>query len=887
MAENDTPKQENTQPIEEAGIIIAPITAEMEKAYLDYAMSVIVSRALPDVRDGLKPVQRRIIYAMHEQGMGPTSKYYKCAAVVGEVLKKYHPHGDMAVYDALVRMGQDFSLRYPIIDGQGNFGSIDGDSPAAMRYTESRLAPITDELLSDIGKNTVDFAQNYDATSEEPTVLPAAVPNLLLNGASGIAVGMATNIPPHNLGELIDALKAMLGSAKITGETDNPQVSYETTVEDLLDFIQGPDFPTAAQAYGHEEIAKAYATGKGSIVMRAKTEIVEEEGRTKIITTELPYQVNKSNLLTKMADLMRKDKIKGIKALRDESDRDGIRVVVELKREARPQAILNYLYKHTDLQTTFHANMVALVDGQPRVLTLKGMLEEFLRHRYTVILRRTRFLLNQVKQREHILQGLKIALDHLDAVIETIKKSKDTDDARANLVKKFDLTEIQAQAILDMPLKRLSALEREKIEQELKDIVEEITRLELLISTPQNIYKTIAKELDEVKETYGDERRTKIFKQRAGEFKEEDLIPKEDVLITLTEEGYIKRLKTETYRSQGRGGKGVVGMKTKEEDVITQMLFASSHDEILFFTNKGRVYKHRAFEIPEASRKAKGIAAVNLLDLEPEETIVVMLSLDLKEKGETPNYLFMATDSGTVKKTRLEDFKNIRRTGIVAIRLKPDEGLVWVKPTSGENNIMLITKKGKSIRFSEKQVRSMGRSARGVRGIRLGKGDKVIATEVVKDPDDRLLTIAENGLGKRTKLSAYKTQNRGGSGMKTTQITVKTGDLVSARIVGEGQNDLLLISEKAQVIRLPLKQVPTLGRATQGVYLMRLNKQDKVSAVTFLEEEESEEKKTQEKTEKPQPKATLKKSTPKKPVKPKTKPKPKSKPKPKAKRKKR
>ena len=850
-------------------VISVPVTAEMEKAYLDYAMSVIVSRALPDVRDGLKPVQRRIIYAMHEQGMGPTAKFSKCAAVVGEVMKKYHPHGDTSIYDALVRMGQDFSMRNPLITGQGNFGSIDGDPAAAMRYTECRLAPISEEILADIDKETVDFVLNYDANSFEPAVLPSAVPNLLLNGSSGIAVGMATNIPPHNLGEIIDALQAMVKEAKVAGETDDPQINYPLTVEDLLEYVQGPDFPTAAQIYGQEEIARAYATGKGSIVMRAQTEIVEEQGKTKIITTQIPYQVNKTNLLTKIADIVRKDKVKGIAGLRDESDRDGIRVVVELKRDARPQAILNYLYKHTDLQSTFHANMVALVNGQPRVLTLKTILEEFLTHRYLIIVKRTRFLLTKAKDREHILQGLKIALDHLDDVIATIKKSKDTDDARANLVKKFGLTEIQSQAILDMPLKRLSALEREKIEQELKDILEEIDRLETLISVPANIFKEINRELGEIKETYAEERRTKVHRQRVGEFKEEDLIPLEDVIITLTEGGYIKRLKNETYKLQGRGGKGVVGMKTKEEDVITQILPTSTHDEILFFTNTGRVYKQKAYEVPEASRQAKGTAVVNVLDLESEEKIVVMLSLP-KKRENWPAQLFMATDQGTVKKTATEDFQNIRRTGIMAIRLKPGENLIWVKPTTGENDIMLITQKGQSIRFPEKQVRSMGRSARGVRGIKIGKGDYVIATEVVEDPSHHLLTISENGLGKRTRLAAYKTQNRGGSGILTTRISKKTGDLVTARIVGPGNHDLLLISEKAQVVRIPLKQVPILGRATQGVYLMRLNKGDRVSAVGFLEEEELEEIKKEDKEKTPpqakktpdQKKIQAKKSTP-------------------------
>lgn len=851
-------------------ILPVPITTEMEKAYLDYAMSVIVARALPDVRDGLKPVQRRIIYAMNEQGMVPTGRFSKCAAVVGEVMKKYHPHGDMAIYDALVRMGQPFSLRYPLIAGQGNFGSVDGDPPAAMRYTECKLAPISEEHLSDIDKETVGFSPNYDATTSEPSVLPAAFPNLLLNGSSGIAVGMATNIPPHNLTEVTDALVAMIDSAKIAGEIDQLDFQTSLTVENLLTYIQGPDFPTAALVYGQEEIAKAYATGKGSIVMRAKAEITEEEGKTKIIATELPYQVNKAELLVRIAELVKTDRVKGIAALRDESDREGTRVVVELKRDARPQAVLNYLYKHTSLQETFHANMIALVGGQPQVLTLKSILEEFLKHRFEVVVKRTRFLLTQAKAREHILQGLKIALDHLDEVIATIKKSADTDDARANLVKKFKLTEIQAQAILDMPLKRLSALEREKIEQELKDVLEEIGRLETLLSVPKNIFAEIKKELSELKETYGDERRTKIFKKRIGEFTEEELVPEEEVIVTLTEGGYIKRLGVATYKRQGRGGKGIIGMKTKEEDVIQQVLSASTHDEVLFFTNKGRVYKHKVYEIPDASRQAKGTAIVNLLDLEPEERITVVLSVSKSRRPggvgipteasgkkatasggappkageEQPAHLFMATNRGTVKKTALADFENIRKTGIIAIRLKPGDDLVWVKPTSGKNDIILVSKQGQSIRFPETQVRAMGRAAAGVRGIKLGKGDEVIATEVMENPKNYLFTIAENGLGKRTRLTEYRIQNRGGSGILTSRVTKKTGELVTARIVGEDKHDLLLNSQRAQVIRLPLKQVPVLGRSTQGVYLMRLNKGDRVSAVAFLEEEEKIEEKT-------------------------------------------
>lgn len=856
MAEKDIKKFEGIQP--------TSISEEMEKAYLDYAMSVIVSRALPDIRDGLKPVQRRIIYAMNEQGMGPTARYHKCAAVVGETLKKYHPHGDVAVYDALVRMGQGFSMRYPLIDGQGNFGSIDGDPPAAMRYTECRLAPITDELLADIERGTVEFVPNYDASTSEPAYLPATTPNLLLNGCSGIAVGMATNIPPHNLGEVVDALAAMVDTAKIGGEVDNLAFDTDLTVDDLMKYIQGPDFPTAGEVYNPEEIKRAYATGRGRVVIRAKTEIAEEGGKTKIIATELPYQVNKAQLIVRMAELVKEGKVGEVAALRDESDREGIRVVVELKKNARPQAILNYFYKHTPLQSVFHANMVALVNGQPQIVTLKGILEEFLKHRFLVVVGRTKFLLKRAEEQEHILQGLKIALEHLDEVIATIKGSKDTDTARANLVKKFGLTEIQAQAILDMPLKRLSQLERAKIEQELKDILEEIIRLETLLSSSKNIFAEIKKELLEVKETYGDERRTKIFKRRFGEFTEEDLIPKEDAILTLTRSGYIKRLKVETYRRQRRGGKGVKGMETKEEDVVSDIWIVSTHDDLFFFTDKGRVYRQKVYDVPEAGRTTKGTAIVNLLDLAPEEKVSVVLPITKEFKI---SYIFMATKGGMVKKTPLEDFANIRKTGIIAIRLKKDDGLSWVRGTNGENEIILVTKKGQSIRFPEEQVRPMGRAAGGVKGINLkparrgGKGDGVVGMGIITDPNDQLFVVCENGFGKRTKLSDYRRQNRGGSGILTARITKRTGEVIDARIVKPGFHDVLLISTLGKVIRLPLRSVSVLSRATQGVTLMRLDKGDKVASLAIFvkEGEEPEEKATEEvkatKQEKPLEKA--------------------------------
>ena len=825
------------QQTKQGKILPVPVTDEMEKAYLDYAMSVIVARALPDVRDGLKPVQRRIIYAMNEQGMGPASKYHKCAAVVGEVLKKYHPHGDLAVYDALVRMGQNFSLRYPLIDGQGNFGSVDGDSPAAMRYTECRLAPISDELLSDIKKETVDFIPNYDATTTEPLVLPAAVPNLLLNGCSGIAVGMATNIPPHNLAELIDATLAIIKEAKVEGDVDNPTLDTDLSVEDLLNHIQGPDFPTAGEIYNHEEIARAYATGRGRITMRAKTNIIEEKGKTKILITEIPFQVNKAQLIIRMAELIKQGRVKGVAALRDESDRDGMRIVIDLKKDARPNAVLNYFYKHTPLQSVFHVNMVALVNGQPQTLTLRGVLEEFLKHRCAVVVKRTRFLLKGAKMREHILQGLKIALDHLDEVIATIKKSRDTDHARVRLMGRFSLTEIQAQAILDMPLKRLSALEREKIEQETKDILEEIRRLEALLASPKNIFAEIRKELIEVKETYGDERRTKIFKRKIGEFTEEDLIPKEDVILTVTQSGYIKRVKSETYHRQGRGGKGIKGITTKEEDIVSDIRVVSTHDDLLFFTNTGRVYRQKVYDVPEAGRTAKGTPIVNLLDLASEEKISAILPLS---KTDPMKFVFMATKDGVVKKTPIDDFANIRRTGIIAIRIRKDDDLSWVKGTNGESEIVLVTRKGQSIRFPEKQVRPMGRAAGGVKGIRLRREDKVVGMGVVTDPDDQMLIICENGFGKRTKLSHYRHQNRGGSGILTAKVTKKTGEIVDARIVTPSVQDILIISAFGKVIRLPLKSVSVLGRATQGVTLMRLDKGDKVASLAILVKEEEE-----------------------------------------------
>lgn len=841
-------KENKPRKNQRAEVLPTSITAEMEKSYLDYAMSVIVSRALPDIRDGLKPVQRRIIFAMHESGLHPGARFAKCAAVVGETMKKYHPHGDLSIYDALVRMAQPFSLRYPLITSQGNFGSIDGDAPAAMRYTEARLSPIAKELLLDIDKETVEFADNYSGTDKEPTLLPSTIPNLLLNGASGIAVGMATNIPPHNLGEVIDALVFMIdrGQAKFAKEAKEeneetaPQLHFESTatVEDLTQFIKGPDFPTGGIIYDKSEIFASYASGRGSIVMRGKTKIEEiKKGKTAIIVSELPFQVNKALLVARIADLVRGKKIEGISDLRDESDRQGLRVVVELKKEARPQRLLNLLFKYTELQKSFHVNFVALVNKEPRLLTLKVALEEFVRHRQEVILRRIVYLLKKAKEKEHILLGLKIALDHLDAVIETIKRSKDAETAKINLVKKFKLTEIQAQAVLDMQLRRLAALERKKIEEELAETIKAIEEYRQILANPKKVLGLICSELLKTKEKYGDERATKVIQGRVGEFAEEDLIKKEEVLITITESGYIKRLPEATYRIQGRGGKGVIGASLKEGDVIWDIYPGSTHDDLLFFTNKGKVYSLKAWDIPEAGRKAKGTAIVNLLDIEQGEKILTVVPLEKESKAK---FLFMTTTGGIVKKTEIGAFENIRRTGIIAIRLKKDDELAWVKPTAGEDEVILIADKGNAIRFLEKDVRPMGRPAAGVRGIRLSKDARVVGMDIISTNQAKgkrslaLLVASENGYGKKTKLSQYRRQNRGGAGILTAKINQRTGKLVASRIVNEEITDVLLTSTEGQVIRLPLKDISTLKRSTQGVRLMRLTKGDTVAALVCL-----------------------------------------------------
>jgi len=826
------PKKQSTpenqpMPILPKSIEPRPIVNEMQESYLDYAMSVIVARALPDVRDGMKPVHRRILYAMRDLGLTHTAKYRKSATVVGEVLGKYHPHGDVAVYDSMVRLAQDFSLRYPLIEGQGNFGSMDGDSAAAMRYTEARLAKISNEMLKDIDKDTVDFIPNYDGSKQEPSVLPALLPNLLLNGAVGIAVGMATSIPPHNLREVCDAIIYLIQEP-------------EATVDDLMKFVKGPDFPTGATIFDIKEIEAAYTTGKGSIVMRAKTEIVETKtGSFTIIVKEIPYQVNKAVLLEHIADLVRDKKLEGIKDLRDESDKDGVRMVIELKRDAYPKKVLNQLYDMTDLQTTFHVNMLALVDGiQPRVLNLKGVLEQFILHREVVVKRRTAFDLQKTKDRVHILKGLKIAVDNIDAVIRTIKKSKDKEEAKLNLMKQFKLSEIQSIAILEIKLQQLANLERLKIEQELKEKTALMKELEALLTSPKKIRTVIAKEVEEMKNQHGDDRRTVVNPNPVGEFKQEDLIPNEATVVMLTRDGYIKRVAPETFKTQSRGGKGVIGLTTKEEDTVEHLFATMTHADLLFFTTRGRVFQLKAYDVPTASRTAKGQAVVNFLQLGPEEKVSSVLSLaELAEE----KYLVMLTRQGTIKKVEMNVFKDVRRSGLLAIKLKPEDRLEWVKPSSGKDDIILVSANGQSIRFAEKTVRPMGRSAGGVRGMRLKRGDVIAGMDVILEgtsaKNEQLLVIMDHGHGKRTFLKEYRLQGRGGSGIRCAHITEKTGKISSAFIVNakREQEDVVIISIKGQVIRLPLKQVSVLGRDTQGVRLMRFKEAgDGVASVTFV-----------------------------------------------------
>lgn len=812
------------------------ITDEMKESYLDYAMSVIVARALPDARDGLKPVHRRILYTMHTMGLTHAARFRKSAAIVGDCLGKYHPHGDMAVYDALVRMAQEFSLRYPLVDGQGNFGSVDGDPAAAQRYTETRMTRLSEEMLKDIEKDTVRFTPNYDATREEPTVLPASLPNLLLNGSLGIAVGMATNIPPHNLNEIVDALTYLIRHPNATNN-------------EIAEIVQGPDFPTGGIIFNIENIRQAYESGRGAILMRAKAEIIDknkgqggDSGRgTQIIITEIPYQVNKSELIEHIAELVRDKKIEGIKDLRDESDKDGLRIAIDLKNDAYPQKILNGLFKFTDLEKNFNVNMLALVDGiQPQVLPLKSMLEEYLKHRNVVVTRRTRFDLARTEERIHILEGLSKALDHIDAVIQTIKKSADRETAHQNLKAKFKFSDAQATAILEMRLATLAGLERQKIDNELREKRALARELAALLKDPKKILETIAKELSTVRAAYGDERRTEVVKHAAREIADEDIIPEEDAIIALTRGGYIKRLKPDVYRVQKRGGKGIQGMETKEEDVVEHFLIANTHSDLLFFTSTGKVFSTKAYEIPEASRTSKGKAIFNFLSVKQDERILSLVAIEKSARGAgngADRSVVMVTERGIIKKVGASSFENVRKSGIIAITLKTGDALASVVVTGGKDDLLLVTKKGQAIRFRERDIRPMGRGASGVKAMRLKKDDAIVGANIIghgtPDPTSVLLVVFERGFGKKTPLKEYKIQKRGGSGIKTAKITAKNGGVVRTRII-RGEAELIAISQKGQVIRTPLPDVPTLGRSTQGVRIMKLDDGDTLASFTLL-----------------------------------------------------
>ena len=803
-------------------IIERDIEDEMKTAYIDYAMSVIVSRALPDVRDGLKPVHRRILYTMYEDGLTSDKPYRKSATTVGDVLGRYHPHGDSSVYDAMVRMAQTFSLRYPLIDGHGNFGSIDGDGAAAYRYTEARMSKIAEIMLTDIEKNTVDFMPNFDDRLQEPTVLPAKIPALLVNGSSGIAVGMATNIPPHNLTEVINGIIKIIDDDNVTDEQ-------------LMQIIKGPDFPTGGMILGREAIKQAYTTGKGKITVRAEAEIEEmSNGKQKIIVTSLPYQVNKAKLIENIANLVKEKRIEGISELRDESDRENaVRIHIGLKKDANARVVLNQLYKNTQMQDTFGAIMLALVDGQPRILTLRQCLDYYIDHRKGVILRRTQFELDKALARAHILEGLKIALDNIDEVINIIRSSYD--DAKERLMERFGLSDIQAQAILDMRLKTLSGLQREKIEEEYNELMKLIAHLREILGSEKLVFEIIKEELTEVKEKYGDERLTKIVAAE-GEFNEEDLIKEEQMVVALTHFGYIKRMPIDTYRSQKRGGKGISGISTREEDFVKQIFTTSTHDTVLFFSNKGKLYRLRGYEIPEAGRTAKGTAIVNLLSLDAGEKISAVIPIS---DFEDSKYLLMATKNGLIKKTPLQEYNSSRKTGLLAITLKDDDELIDVRLTDGQDNVVLVTEKGLCITFDEKDVRPVGRSAQGVLGIRLDEDDTVIGMEsiVSNNKGVTLLAITENGFGKRTELDEYRVQNRGGRGVITYKITPKTGNIVGIRMAKE-DDDVMLITNSGTIIRINVKDVSILGRATQGVTLMRTNENEKVVSIETVEPEE-------------------------------------------------
>jgi DNA gyrase subunit A len=817
--------EDNPQPTEIGKVNNRTIENEMQESYLDYAMSVIVSRALPDVRDGLKPVHRRILYAMDEMGLRSNVKFRKSATVVGEVLGKYHPHGDVAVYDSMVRMAQNFAMRYPLIDGQGNFGSMDGDSPAAMRYTEARMMSLAEEILADLDKETVNWMDNYDATRKEPKVLPARAPQLLLNGTLGIAVGMATDIPPHNLTEVVDATMKLI---------DEP----DATTEDLLEFVKGPDFPTGGYIYDWNTIKQVYATGKGPIVMRAKTEIVEEKGNHQIIITEIPYRVNKATLLEQFANLVRDKKVEGIRDLRDESDKDGVRIVIDLKKDGLPNKILNQLFKFSSLQETFHVNMLALVDGiEPQVLNLKNILEYYIKHRLEIIKRRTTYDLNKAKERAHILEGLKKALDHIEEIIKTIRKSDTTEEAHGALMKNFKLSDKQAAAILQMQLRALAGLERKKIEDELKEKRKLIAELEDLLKSEKKMRGVIKTELTELKDKYGDERRTTLVKNPIGEFTAEDLIPEQQTMVIITKSGYVKRLPPDTYKTQGRGGKGVIGMTTREEDAVEWLKTTNTHDDILFFTNKGRVFQTKVYELPEASRTARGQALVNFLDLPNDESVQSVLTISKKTAAK---FMVMCTKQGLIKKTPIEEFAKVRRSGLIAIKLHTNDELRWVKYSGGDDNVILSTANGQAIRFSEKDVRPMGRTAAGVRGMRVKKDDYIMSMDIINEKDKaenlQILVVTENGLGKRTDLQFYKKQGRGGSGIKTLKVTPKTGKIVSLHVINKTmeQQDLIVISKTGQTLRTPIAKISTLGRATQGVRVMTLDSGDKVATTSLV-----------------------------------------------------
>lgn len=836
MADADDIKQNNKA---------TEITQEMKRAYLDYAMSVIVSRALPDVKDGLKPVHRRILFAMYKLGLTSGGRYSKSAKVVGDVLGKYHPHGDAPVYESLVRMAQDFSMRYPLIKGQGNFGSIDGDPAAAMRYTEVKLTKLSEEILQDLEKNTVDYIDNFDGSLQEPTYLPAKVPNLLLMGAEGIAVGMATKIPPHNLTELIDALCFTIDKAKLNDEKKSKKekieisdIYFDVVLDDLLNFVKGPDFPTAGAIYGAADIRQVYETGRGKILIRGQIENEDMgKGKMAIIIRELPYQVNKANLVEKIAHLVTDKKIIGISDLRDESDRDGIRVVIELKRDAAYKKVVNNLYKFTDLQTTFPVNTVALVDGIPQTLSLKSIFELYLKHRVSMVTKRSEYELDQAKKRAHILEGFLIALDHIDAVIETIKKSKDEPEAKQKLMQKFKLSDLQAQAILDMQLKRLTGLERKKIEAELAELKKIITYLESILKDIFKILGVIKDELLDLRKKYGDERRTKVIKYKPGEITDEELIENIEVIVVLTKEGYIKQIPKGTFRVQQRGGKGVSGIETKEEDNVSFITSAMSHDFVLFFTNQGRVFQNRIWEIPQGSRISKGKAIVNLITLRPNEKVTSVLTYHSDIVKEDSLNVLMATKFGVVKKTSFANFANIRTNGIIAIKLDQKDELLWVKMTDSNKFTILATKNGKAIIFNEKEIRPTGRSSRGVRGINLEKDDNIISADAFsqKEFNKDLFVISDKGIGKKTKLSMFKGQHRAGKGVKVASLDEKFGNVAFSQIINEQQTTAIITSKLGQTVKIPLSSIPSRSRSAKGVILIRLSKkEDRVAAATLI-----------------------------------------------------